>query len=549
MRFGDAFITRPLTGFTNLGGKKDPVPKVCNSTTLGAPTGGINARDSFADMDPTDAISLVNFFPSVLGCQVRNGYMIYGRGYPGPVETLGDHMFTDGSEHLYAFSAGYMWNATSGGPAGPNQMLGGLSNNRWQWVNYPTTGGCYWIAVNGADNPIVVDPSGVVHRLVAGNGTDPYTISGTNPAYFMGVIIHQKRLWFSTGNATVCCYLPPGQMWGVLGFFDYGPLWTKGGYVMCQFTWTVDAGDGPNDNLCTMSNTGEVTVYTGTDPSTTATWQLAGVFFIGRPVGRRCAVKYGGDVAILCAQGIASLNSVLTSTTVNSRTTFFTDKILSLINTEVQLYAGVFGWQPIVYPMKNMLLLNVPDGNQPNGYQLVMNTITGAWTSYIGYKAACWTNYQGVPYFGGTDGTICQAMYGFTDGADPTQNLPGTDINCQALTAFNYFTMPGAQKNFTMVRPNIIGLNQPAVSVIVNTEFDTTLAPAPQPAKNIGVPVWDVADWDQALWSVGSRTFKDWYNVRGLGYAGSLSMQINVKDQASWASTDWIFQIQKGTAL
>ena len=55
-----------------------------------APTGGWNARDSLDSMDPTDAISLVNLFPTFGQVQRRNGWGIYATGLGGAVQTLSE---------------------------------------------------------------------------------------------------------------------------------------------------------------------------------------------------------------------------------------------------------------------------------------------------------------------------------------------------------------------------------------------------------------------------------------------------------------------------
>lgn len=547
MKFGDGLLAMPL-GRVTIGGTKYPVAKVSNATTLAAPIGGINARDSIANMDPTDAIELINFFPSTLGCQVRKGNAIHSYGYPAAVQTLANHQLATNASYLYAFSGGNMYDATPGGAVGA-AMLSGLSNDQWQWVDFPTTGGVYWLGVNGADNPILVDPSKAVHRLVAGNGTDAYTIANVDPKTFTSVTVHQKRLWFTALNTTICYYLPPAQMWGAASMNDFGPLFKKGGNSLVQLAWTVDAGDGPDDRLVTISSAGEVAVYSGTDPSSLATWGLNGVFFIGRPIGIRCATKFGGDVAVLCDQGLASLNAVLTSTTVNTRTSFFSDKIQNLISNEIFSWSDYFGWQPFVYPQQNMLILNVPDGNYPDGLQIVMNTITGAWTKFEGMQALNWVNRLKDIYYGASDKTVRQGLSGFMDNFDTYHGVVGTDIDCICLTAFNYFSNPGAEKNYTLVRPNFLGINKPSLSVQANMQFDTGLPPDPPPAINTDSPFWDTAHWDVNLWTGDNRSFNDWYGVLGIGYAASLALKLKAKDQISWASTDWVFQIQQGTAL
>jgi hypothetical protein len=548
MRVGGDFFP-PLQNIPGLAGKH-PVPKVSNATTLGAPVGGINARDAIANMDPSDALDMVNFFPSTLGCVVRNGWTVHSYNISGSIDTIADHYLANGTSYLYVFAGAVMLDVTIGGDAsGFTPLVSGLTNARWQWINYPSSGGVYWIGVNGVDNPIIIGPDHVAHRLVSGDGVTAYTISGANPATFTSITVHQHRIWFCQANNTICYYLPPNVMWGTVQPFDFGPLFKKGGCVLVQIAWTVDAGDGPDDRLCMFSSGGEVAVYAGTDPTSASGWTLNGVFFIGRPVGIRCVTKFGGDVAVLCDQGLASLNSVLISTTVNTRTTFFTDKIQQLISAETSAWAEYFGWQPFVFPQQNMLMINIPDPNWQTGLQYVMNTITGAWTKFTGLQANSWVNSKESLYCGTVNGIVAQGLSGFLDGSNNYTGAVGNDINCQVVTSFSYFENPGAEKNFTMVRPNLIGINRPSVTVQANMQFDQGLPPYPSYAQAVFTPLWDTAKWDSTAWTGGTNSYNDWYGVVGIGYAACLAMRLKVKDQVSWASTDWVFQIQKGTAL
>jgi len=59
-----------------------------NVASLPAPVGGWNARDSLANMAPTDAVTLENFFPGVASVNLRGGYSKHATGLPGQVETL-----------------------------------------------------------------------------------------------------------------------------------------------------------------------------------------------------------------------------------------------------------------------------------------------------------------------------------------------------------------------------------------------------------------------------------------------------------------------------
>ena len=59
-----------------------------NVDSLPAPVGGWNARDSLANMEPVDAVSLVNLFPTVSSVVLRGGYTKHATGLDGEVQTL-----------------------------------------------------------------------------------------------------------------------------------------------------------------------------------------------------------------------------------------------------------------------------------------------------------------------------------------------------------------------------------------------------------------------------------------------------------------------------
>ena len=59
-----------------------------NVASVPSPVGGWNARDSLANMAPTDAVQLENYFPGVSNVVLRGGYVKHATGFPDDVETL-----------------------------------------------------------------------------------------------------------------------------------------------------------------------------------------------------------------------------------------------------------------------------------------------------------------------------------------------------------------------------------------------------------------------------------------------------------------------------
>ena len=57
------------------------------------------------------------------------------------------------------------------------------------------------------------------------------------------------------------------------------------------------------------------------------------------------------------------------------------------------------------------------------------------------------------------------------------------------------------------------------------------------------VGIWDVAKWDSNLWAGGLITTKTWQGVSGLGYTGSININVASRDiELHWASTDYVME-------
>ena len=86
--------------------------------SLPAPVGGWNARDSFANMEATDAVTLTNMFPTVSNVVLRGGYSEHATGLDGEVQTLMAYSY-GGSTKLYAItSACKLYDVTTAGAVG-----------------------------------------------------------------------------------------------------------------------------------------------------------------------------------------------------------------------------------------------------------------------------------------------------------------------------------------------------------------------------------------------------------------------------------------------
>jgi hypothetical protein len=500
--------------------------------SLTAPVGGWNARDSIDGMAPEDAVYLENWFPATSYVMMRYGYSRWSTGYPGQVETVMN--YSGGSANkLFGISSGSIYDATAGGAVGAADVTG-LTNSRWEYVNNATASGTYIQCVNGADKMAFYDGS-AWHR--DGDGS-PYDISNVNTTDISNINIHKFRVWMVEKNTLNAWYLSTGAIGGAATKFTLAGTSQMGGYLVAMYTWTIDAGYGVDDLAVFITSRGEVIVYRGTDPSDATKWALVGIFRIGTPIGKRCCVKFAGDLLIICQDGVFPMSGALQSSRTNPRVAI-TDKIQYAVSTAISSYGSNFGWQLMPFPKENMLFLNVPIGEGSGQQQFVMNTINKSWCNFTGWEANCWELYNDNIYFGGNQ-YIAKAWDTYGDN--------GTNINADALQAFNAYGSPSQLKRCTMIMPVFRTDGSPAVAANVNVDFDESDTTGTLAFTPTNYASWDSALWDTGIWGGDLAVQKNWQGATGVGYwlaphVKSSSMTLRVQ----WVSTNLV--LEKGAIL
>lgn len=572
--------------------------------------GGLNLLDSVANMPATDALILDNFFPSTADVSIRNGYRKWGSGITGNVETLAPYNAgLVSSQKLFAFASGNVYDVTSNAAVGA-PLITGLTNSRWQWVNFSNAGAEYLFAVNGADSPRIYDgttwhtvrsltaqtistitasgttatlTTSAAHGLTTGdqvtitgatptqyNGTYTVTvtgattftytmasapggnatvvgtyiilwnITGVDPRTFVHVNVFANRLWFTQVNTLQSFYLPVGQVGGAAALFDVGPQTVLGGYLMGIATWNIDNSAGLNPYIIFVTSQGEAIVYQGSDPSQSTSFGISARFRIGAPVGRRFFEKVGSDVVFMGSDGLTPLSKALLTDRAQRQITL-TEKISPGVNADVASYGQNFGWQCILFPDGNKLVINVPTAEDSTSYQYVQNTITNAWCRFTGWNAFCWAYFKGQIWFGGA-GMVALADSGNDDG--------GSAINTDIKPAFSYFGQRGQEKFFKMMRPVFLTNSAFQPTFDISVDF-ANLIPSSTPAFSAGtVNPWDLTPWDKVLWGGNSTVQADWESIDGLGYAATYRMRTQTKGiQFSIESVDFMFEPKKTPSL
>lgn len=359
-------------------------------------------------------------------------------------------------------------------------------------------------------------------------------ISGVTLTSLVTVTLFKQRLFFIEAGTLHSWYLPVNSIAGAASKIDLGSVFKRGGTLTAMGVWTIDGGSGLDDYAVWVTSEGEIAVFKGTDPSSSATWSLVGVFQMGAPMGRRCFAKYGGELLYISRDGLVPLSRALQSTRVNSKVTF-TDKIQSAISDATTVYAANTGWQVQLYPASNALLLNIPISSAVQ-VQYVMNTITGSWCQFTGWNATCWELYNDQLYFG-TNGSVILAWSG-------NREYTGDSVTGEAIPAFQYFGNHSQLKYFTGIRPIFLSDGQPTISLGLEVDYSSnaTLYSISFPTTNASV--WDTALWDAGIWSGDiSGIEKQWQSVAGCGYSAAAHIKVvNNGTSLRWASIDYMYQ-------
>lgn len=510
---------------------RSPLAATVKPGQIPAPIGGWNARDPLPDMKPTDAVILENFIPGTGGVALRGGTVTRNTGAPGAINSLLRYFPATGAQRLFAASAGGFYDATSGGPfAAP--MVSGLNSDKWQAVMFSTPAGSFLVAASGQDTPQIFNGTAWGAMTIATSQGYAYPL---DPTKLMAPAVFGNRLWFVERGSLRVWYLPlyAIQAPGVDGsgarvpaggtaesttcalVLDLSATFGLGGSLIAMADWTRDGGTGSNDYGVLITSAGQVGIYTGTNPNDPSSFALYGIFRIPPPIGTRCVLRAGADLAILTQTGALPLSSILSLSQSEVDEVALTDKIRGAFKGAYAQSPAATGWEMAEYPMGALLIVNVP---QPGGamQQYVMNVLTSAWCNFTGLPATTFSLLGDNLVFGTADGRIVQYDAGSQDDGQP--------ISALALPAYSAFKTFG-RKRFVRARALYTGAlgYRPALKLV--TDYDVIRYLLPQgPIPAAGAP-WGSA-WGTD-WGPQQGSSARWQTIRGLAQSVA-SVLVNV---------------------
>ncbi len=500
--------------------------RVSQGASVPAPVGGWDAISPLASMKPDRAVVLDNWFPNTGYISPRRGFTPWSLDMgTNPVESLLRYNgLTVASAKLFAVTSGTIYDATATGNAAATTVTS-LSSNRWQSVNYTnSSGNAYLWACSGADTPKMYD----------GSSWSTPSISGITSSDIINVNLHKQRLWFVLADSMKAAYLNTDSIQGTATPFNLGSVMGKGGFLVAMGTWTHDAGAGPDDYAVFMSSRGQAAVYQGTDPSSSTTWSLVGVYDLSHPLGYRCLTKVAGDLAVITLDGVLPFSVAKSVDRGADATVAISANINTAMNTAARSYKDNFGWELVAYPKGLMAIVNVPIAENSTQHQYVMNTLTGAWCRFKNQNANCWVNFQDNLYFGGNDGIVYKADTGSVDVDQP--------IDAVGQSAYQYFGTRGRLKQFNALQPLITTDSNSRPSLGVSTDFkDNAVLGTPTSATTTAAR-YDTAKYDVDVYPVDSRNVSDWTSINGVGTNASIHFRARTGTDfptGIWGVSDW----------
>lgn len=513
--------------------------------TLSAPVGGLNGRDSLAEMDPNDAFQLDNWFPASTSVDTRGGCLDHATGMPTAVESLEVYTGAAGSKML-AFSNGKIYDVSPAGVVGA-ALASGKTSNQVTSCMFSNAGSQFLLIYSGADQPLSFDGTTLTGLTITG-------LTGSQNLLTAGMTF-KGRIFLTQAGQLGFYYLAVGAIQGAASFFDLQQQSLKGGSLVAICTFSADSdGTGPQDYCVFATSEGEYIMYTGTDPSNAADWTLVGRYFGPPPIGKKSWFRFRSDVYFLTEEGVLSFTQIRQEGENASVDDYLTSK-LGRQFTDLLANEATPGWTGMIYPRGTALLVNVPlTGGMTGAYcQFVMNTSTSAWARYTGWNAICWALFNRRAYFGTSDGRVVLADEGFTDNGAQIQAISRQAWNDFETALRNEGQGLGGgddDKQFHFASFAVQADGAPSIACNLNVNFEDD---PPQNGAALAPTtggIWDVATWDVDDWAGAPNTQNLTIPIGKIGYTGSLWMQaVSVAAKIRWFATRIVLEKTKGVLL
>jgi hypothetical protein len=479
------------------------------SFPIPAPFQGLNTREAYTALQPTEARVLENWLPDEGAVKVRPGHAEH-QDIDGAttVPTLAVWKGATGQK-LIAGADGELHDVT-GTPSA--LTTASYTSDRWQTANFNG-----WLfGVNGIDTPWRYDGA-----AVAATG-----FTGPTLTSLQTVSQVRNRLWFTLINSADVRYGPIGGVTGALTAFQLSQI-AGGGKCVAIGSWSRDAGDGSDDFTVFVMNTGEIIVYQG-DPATN--FALVGKYSAPPPVGVGAVVKVGGELVVMTVSGPIPVSAAVAGNAFSFDALQMWGKVAPSWKADFTRYGNNPGWNAHFFD--GLVYFNIATGLSTTK-QYVLNTRVSAWTQYTKLPAAQFADIGGVLYFGSySDGMV----YRHGTGADN-----GSQIITLARQGASYPMGAAKAAQYTSYQPLIDANGPTQMQFALDVDFrDAALGSSVFDLTTAGTGAQWGDPWGSD-WGAPGTSKRRWYSAKGFGRAVAPVVRTrSTADNVSWFASQLI---------
>jgi len=511
-------------------------PATLQSTRLPAPQLGIDSRVPLSDESLKNCTYTYNLLPYDDGMKLRKGAREWQIDVNSTISTAVNSIVPfDGIEEngvedkLFAVTNEGIWDVTT---------AGGTPVSKYTFLVQSSFAGhgvhLHYVSDAGTDVLFYADSANGLFTY--DSSTDTWALAtgitgGPNMADIRFVMVHKQRIWVIAEGDTSAYYLPVGAIAGVLTKFSFGSKLPRGGALRGLFSWSVDGGAGVDDMLVGVGRAGDVIVYQGDDPSSSTTWGLKGVYFIGAlPEGYTFGTEHGGELFLLSTYGITGMNDLLKgASAIDTGTSGAAGNIAALIRTQMLRDRDNFGWRIATIPSEGGLLVQAPVSNVFRPIQYYYNVAVKGWGLWRDLRMTSFATWRGGVVFGDDSNRV---MYMDVEADEVLLNpaagveINGVPIEFSILGSYSSLGAPTAFKRISYIRPDFVGKAPPSFATVMRFDYEAVEASKPVYTQIPLTARWDLANWDISIWGSDSVSgygapFGGW----GMGRYGAVAMR------------------------
>lgn len=476
-----------------------------------APLKGVDVRKSIGSEDPLFCPYTFNLVPYEAGMKVREGYREWQVGVTGfvtnSINTIipYDSAFEgDSGDRLFSVTTSGIWDTTDYDTAPVQKLVfaSGANNAGFgTYAHYVTDAGETILFYADAENGLFQ------YTPLTDTWAQATGINGPTITDVKFIVAHKQRIWLIEENSTAAWYLGIGSPSGQATEFYFGSKFRHGGTLEGLFSWTVDGGAGVDDILVAVSHAGDIVVYTGSDPAE-SDWSERGTYFIGEiPNTPRFGTEQGGELFLLSAFGVISMNDLLQGVDsaalqadVEGGATMAI-KIAGLIRASMSESIEMTGWAINPIPSEGGILISIPTIGAAAPIQYYYNIALQSWGIWRNVPMVCFENFQDSVVFGTADGRVCK-MDVPTDNKKLGILLTGDPIVFSILTSFQALGTPAIYKRPKLLRPDFVAQQPVQSSSLARYDFNIAEGQDFQLVPPVTFPVgaWDQNNWEESIW-------------------------------------------------